>query len=135
MKSHFLTTVILVCGPIHISHLDSILMLCYCIGERLTLEIALRYWSCIKIKISSFGSNVPLCFAHTEKCQLRWIGTSSIFSHFGSRLGLLHLRDCKGCCLWRRLFARILWGIVLRSGIGKTESGGGVRSNQFIGCT
>ena len=57
------------------------------------------------------------------------------FSLFDCRLGVLHLRDCKGDCLWRRLCAGILLGNVLRSVIGKTESGGGVRSNQFIGCT
>ena len=58
-----------------------------------------------------------------------------IFSLFGTRLGLLHLRDCKGGCLWRRLCALILWGNMLRSVIKKTESGGGVRSSQFIGYT
>ena len=74
MKPHFLTAVILVCGPIHVSHFNSTLMLYGCIGERLALEVALTYWSCISIKISSFGSKVPLCFLHTEKWQLRWIG-------------------------------------------------------------
>ena len=112
---------ILVCDPIHISHLKSTLTLCDCVGERLTLEVALRYWSCIYIKISIFGSKVPFCFVRTEKWQIRWIGTSMIFSLFGSRLGLLHLRDCKGACLWRRLCAWILW----------VNSGGGVRSNIY----
>ena len=42
-----------------------------------------------------------------------------IFSLFGRRLGLSHLRDCKGGCLWRRLCACILWGNVLRSVIKK----------------
>ena len=110
---------ILVCDPIHISHLKSTLTLCDCVGERLTLEVALRYWSCIYIKISIFGSKVPFCFVRTEKWQIRWIGTSMIFSLFGSRLGLLHLRDCKGACLWRRLCAWILW------------VNGGVRSNIY----
>ena len=45
MKPHFLTAVILVCRPIHISHLNNTVMLCDCIGERLALEVALRYWS------------------------------------------------------------------------------------------
>ena len=54
-----------------------------------------------------------------------------IFSLFGSRIGLLHLRDCKEVCLWRRLCARIFWVNVLRSVIGKTDSGGGVRSNIY----
>ena len=58
-----------------------------------------------------------------------------IFSLFGTTLGLLHLRDCKGGCLWRKLCASILWGNVSRSVIKKTDSGGGVRSNQFIGST
>ena len=44
MKPHFPTAVILVCEAIHISHLNTILMLCDCVGERLTLEVALRYW-------------------------------------------------------------------------------------------
>ena len=67
MKPHFPTAVILVFDLTHVSHLNTILMLCDCIGERLTLDVALRYWSCIKMKISSFGSKVPLCFVHTEK--------------------------------------------------------------------
>ena len=92
MKPLFITAVILVYDPIHISHLNSILILCDCAGERMTLEVALKYWSCIWIKISSFGSKVPLCFVHAEKRQLRWISKSMIFSLFGSRLGLLHLR-------------------------------------------
>ena len=121
----------LVCDPIHILHLNRILMLCDCVGERLALEVALRYWSCIYIKISIFGCKVPLCFVHTEKWQLRWIGTAMIFSLFGSRLGLSHLRDCKGACFWRRLCAWILLVNVLRSVIGKTEGGGGVRSNIY----
>ena len=58
-----------------------------------------------------------------------------IFILYDSRLGLLHLRDCKGGCLWRRLCAYVSWGNVLRRVIGKTESGRGVRLNQFIGCT
>ena len=43
-----------------------------------------------------------------------------IFSLFGTRLGLLNLRDCKEGCLWRRLCAWILRGNVLRSMIKKT---------------
>ena len=131
MKPLFPIAVILGCNLIHISHLNSILMLCDCVGERLTLEVALRYWSCIYIKISIFGCKVPLCFVHTEKWQLRWNGTSMIFSLFGSRLGLSHLRDCKRACLWKRLCAWILRGNVLRSVIRKTESGGGIRSNIY----
>ena len=40
-----------------------------------------------------------------------------------------------GGCVWRRLCAWNLWGNVLRSVTGKTESSGGVRSNQFIDGT
>ena len=54
-----------------------------------------------------------------------------IFSLFGSGLGMLHLRDCKGACLWKRLCSCILWVNVLRSVIGKTEHGSGVRSNIY----
>ena len=50
---------------------------------------------------------------------------------FGSRLGLLHLRDCKGASLWRKLCTWILWGNVLRSVIKRTESGSDVRSNIY----
>ena len=101
------------------------------VSERVTLEVALRYWSSRYFKISIFGSKVPLCFVDMEKWQIRWIGTSMVFSLFCSRLGLLHLRGCKGACLWRRLCAWILWVNVLRSVIGKTESGGGVKSNIY----
>ena len=113
--------------PIHLSHLNNILMFYNCVSERLILEVALRYWSCVWIKISSFGSKVSLYFVDTEKWQLRWIRTLMIFSLFGSKLGLLHLHDYKEGCIWRKLYAWILWGNVLRSKIGKTESGGGVR--------
>ena len=58
-----------------------------------------------------------------------------IFSLFGGRLVVLRLRHCKGECIWIRLCASILLGNVLRSVIGKTDGGGGVRSNQFISCT
>ena len=110
MKPFFPTAVILVCGPIHRSHLNCTFMLCECIGEGLALEVGLRYWSCISIKISSFGSKVPLCFVHTDEWQFRWIGASMIFTLLGSRLCLLHLRDCRGRggCLWRGLCALIL---------------------------
>ena len=135
MKPLFHTVVILVCDPIHILHLNSIFMLCDWVGERLTLKVALRYWSCIQIKISTFGSKVPLYFVRAEKWQLRWIRTLMIISLYDNRLGLLHFRDCRGGCLWRRFSACILWGNVLIRVIGKTESGRGVRSNQFIDCT
>ena len=66
-----------------------------------------------------------------------------IFTLLGGRLGLLHLRDCGGGggggggCLWRALCAWILWGGggLLRGVVGKAGSGGGVRSNRFMGCT
>ena len=35
MKPLFPTAVMLVCDPIHISHLNRILMFCHCVGERL----------------------------------------------------------------------------------------------------
>ena len=47
MKPHFPTGVILVCDLIHLSHLSTILMLSDCVGERLTLDVTLRYSSCI----------------------------------------------------------------------------------------
>ena len=53
-----------------------------------------------------------------------------VFSLFVSRLG--HLRGFKRGYLWRRICACILWGNVLKSVIGKTESCGDVRSNQLM---
>ena len=42
------------------SRLNSILMLRDCIGERLTLEVVLRYGSCRLVNIPSFDCKVPL---------------------------------------------------------------------------
>ena len=67
----------------------------------------------------------------TEKWQLKGNRASRIFSPFGGRLGLLHFRDCKGECVWRRQSALILWGNVLRSVSRKTESGGGLRETSL----
>ena len=50
------------------------------------LEVVLRYWSSKYIKILSSGCKVPLWCVLTEKRQLKWIGTSRIFSPFGGRL-------------------------------------------------
>ena len=36
-----------ICNLIHILHLNSTLMLSDCVGERLSLEVTFRYWSCI----------------------------------------------------------------------------------------
>ena len=41
------------------------------VSERVTLEVALRYWSSRYFKISIFGSKVPLCFLDMEKWQIR----------------------------------------------------------------
>ena len=54
-----------------ISHLNSILMLDNSFGKRLTLEVALKYWSCKFVKIPSFGCKYPMWCAFTEKWQLR----------------------------------------------------------------
>ena len=51
------------------------------------------------------------------------------------RLDLLQVGDCKAGCLCRRLWTCILWGKVVGSVIGKTDSDGGVGSNQLIGGT
>ena len=40
------------------------------------------------------------------------------------------VRDFTVGCVWRRLWAWILWRNVLGSMTGKTKTGGGVRSNQ-----
>ena len=58
-----------------------------------------------------------------------------IFSIFGGRLGLWDLRDCRkggGSCFWRGLCAWILRENLLRNGIGKAKSGGGIRSNEIV---
>ena len=81
------------------SHLRSILILCGCVGERMTLQFVLRYRSCKLAKIPSFACKIPLWGNFKEKWQLWWIG----------RLGMLQICDCKGCCAWRRLWAWILW--------------------------
>ena len=74
MKPLFPTAVILVCDPIHVSHLNSILMLCECFGERMTLEVALKYWSRTWIKISSFGSKYPCALFMQKKGSLSELG-------------------------------------------------------------
>ena len=101
------------------SRLKRIFMLRDCVNERLTLEIVLRYRSCKLIKISTFGCKVP-CGVFSLKRQLSWIKTPRIYGLFGGRLGLLQFRDCKGWSSWRRLWAWILWGNVLRSVTRKT---------------
>ena len=126
------TGVILVSDSIDISHLNNILTLRYCIGESLPLKVVPRYWSCKYIKIVSFGCRLHLWCVLTEEWQLRWIGKSRIFSPFGGRLGQLHVRDCKGGFVWRKLCVWILWGNGLSDVTGETENGVGVRSNQFV---
>ena len=101
VKSLSPTAVILVRDPIDVSHLNSILMLVNWVGERLTLEVVLRYWSFKWIKIPSFGCKGPLwCFLR-KNGQLRWTGT--VFSLFSGKLGLLRLRDCQGSYIGRKL--------------------------------
>ena len=64
-----------------------------------------------------------------------------IFSLFGGRLGVLHLHDCDGggeeggAVFGVDNVLEFCRGAYLEILIGKAESGGGVRSNQFIGCT
>ena len=114
----------LVRKSISISHLKNIFTLGNCVGERLTLKVVRSYWSHKLIKIPSFCYKVSLWYFFTEKWPLKWIGASRIFSPFGGRRDLLHVRGCKGGCVSRRLIAWILWGNVLRN---VTESGSGVR--------
>ena len=115
----------------NVLHFNNILTLGDCVGERLAMEFVLRYWSYMLIKIPSFGCKVPLLCLLTKKWQLKWIGASRLFSPFVGILGLSHVRDCKVGCIWRRLIAWILWGNVLRSKTGKTESGSGVRQTSL----
>ena len=75
------TTVILVWAQDELLHLNSTLILGDCVGERLALEVAFRYWSCKLVEIPSFGCNVSLWCVLTEKWQLRWIGTTRIYDN------------------------------------------------------
>ena len=128
------TTVILVSNPIDISHLNSILMLGDCVGEKLTLQVELRCWPFKQIKIPSFSCKVPMWCVFTEKCKLRWNGTLSTFS-LCVCVVFFYVCGCKGGCVWRGLCAWILWGNIFRSVTGTTKSDGSFRSNQFIGGT
>ena len=91
-------------------YLNSILMSRCCVIERFTLQVVLRCRSFKLVKIPSFDCKIPLWCVLTEKWQLRWI-----YRFFGGRLGLLQLRDCKGCCVWRRLWAWVVLGNVIGS--------------------
>ena len=85
-------------------------MLRCCVIERLTLQVVLRCRSFKLVKIPSFDCKIPLWCVLTGKWQLRWI-----YRFFGGRLCLLQLRDCKGCCVWRRLWAWVVLGNVIGS--------------------
>ena len=90
---------IVVCDPIHISHLNTILMLCDCVGERLThLGIGLAY----KLKSPASAPKYPCALFILKNGSLGELGYLMVFSLFGSSLVLLHLRDCKGGYPWRR---------------------------------
>ena len=86
MKPHFPTAVIQVYGPNNISRLNSILMLCDCVGERLKYKLkspasAPKYLSVLFIR---------------KNDSLGELGHRLFLAFFGGRLGLLHLRDCWG---------------------------------------
>ena len=105
------------------SYLNIILILGYCVGQRLTMELEPRHWPCKFIKDSSFGCKMILWCVLMEKCQFWGNRTARIYSPFTGRLGLLKVRDCKGeDCVWRRPWAQILWGNILRTVTGKTKS-------------
>ena len=53
------------------SHLNKILTLGDCFGERVTLKVVLRHLSCKYIKIHSFGCKVPLWCVLTEKWHIK----------------------------------------------------------------
>ena len=95
---------ILVCDSISMSYLNNILTLGYWVVVRLTLEVVPSALVLQLIKISSFGSKVPLCCVVMENGTLSELG-SRIFSPFGGRIDLLHIPDCKGRYVWRRLIA------------------------------
>ena len=54
------TTAIPVRAQDVISNLNSTLLFGDCVGEILTLKLAVRYWSCKLVKIPSFSSEKPL---------------------------------------------------------------------------
>ena len=95
------------------------------------LGIGLAY----KLKSPASAPKYPCALFIRKNDSLGELGHRGFLAFFDGRLGMLHLRDRKGDCLWIRLCTSILLGNVLRSVIWKTKSGGGVRSSQFIGCT
>ena len=62
-----------------------------------------------------FASTVVVCYYEKMVTQLSFIA-------FQWQTGLLQVCDRRRGCIWRRLWAYILWG--------KTETGGGFKSNQ-----
>ena len=56
-------------------------------------------------------------------------------SLFGGRLGLLQIRECKGVAFGGDYWLEFCGGNVVKSVTGKTDSGGGVISNQLFGGT
>ena len=101
------------------SRLNSNLLLCYCVVERLILEVELRTWKLVNI--SSFGCPCGVF--------LRENHSLSELEHKGFLVCLvvdwvcyMQVRDCKWGCVWRRIWSRILWISVLWNVPGKTES-------------
>lgn len=62
------------------SYLNIILILGYCVDQRLTLELEPIILWCVLM----------------EKCHLWGNRTARIYNPFTARLGLLKVRDCKG---------------------------------------
>ena len=86
---------ILVSDTIDITHLNNILPLVTALVKHWCWKYHLGV--ALKNKLKSPVSDATYLFGvFTEKWQLSWIGTSRSFSPYGVRLGLLHVRDCKG---------------------------------------
>ena len=112
------------------SRLNIILMLGDC-GQRMTLEVVLRYWSSKLAKIPIFDCKVHLWCVLTVKWHLRWIKKPRIDSSFGGKLGLVQSFYCKRYYAWIRLWTWILCGNVFQRCDRENYGGYGI-SNHLI---
>ena len=104
-----------------VSALNNIFNLSDCVGEKLTLEVVLRYGSC-KLVIA------PLAFAARYCC--------SVFLRKNGRLGEFYRLLMADWVCYRFLTVKgVAYGedYELESVTGKSKTGSGVKSNQLIG--
>ena len=58
-----------------------------------------------ELKSQASAPMYPCTLLIRKNSRLGELGRQRFLALFGSRLALLHLRDCKEGCLWRRLCA------------------------------